>query len=236
MFGGGLQGSVANSVSVDSSGNILLAGFTYAGDFPVVDAAQDALKGTQDGFVAKINSAGTGLIYSTYLGGSSIDQLNAIAVDSTGSAWTTGSSSSADFPVLNATQSTIGGVGSAVVVVKIDENGVLKFSTYLGNGITTGYGIAVDESGSAYVTGVSNGLFPITPGAMPFPGSAINAFATKYSSTGSFLYSTLLGGGGGISMEGRAIAVDSSGNAYLTGEHLQHHHHWRSAWGSPTRK
>ncbi len=110
LFGGGLSTTLGQAIGLDSSGNILIAGYTYAADFPTVNAAQNSFKGTSvyHAFVTKINSAGTGLIYSTYLGGSSYDYVYGIAVDSTGAAWVTGQTESSDFPVLNAAQPTYG--------------------------------------------------------------------------------------------------------------------------------
>jgi hypothetical protein len=215
LFAGNSNSS--SSIGVDSSGNILLAGSTWQTDFPAVNAIQGALAGSEDAFVAKINSAGTALIYSTYLGGSNYDQFKALAIDSAGSAWLTGFTESINFPILNAVQSASSAVQMAVVV-KLDKNGVLQFSSYLGGtSYTDGQGIAVDGSGNAYVTGnSSDSTFPTTPGTLPFPAPIdVPAFVTKYSSAGALVYSTLLGGD--FFDQANAIAVDSAGNAYVTG-------------------
>ena len=215
LFAGNSNSST--SIGVDSSGNILLAGSTYQTDFPAVNAIQAALAGSEDAFVAKINSAGTALVYSTYLGGSNYDQFNALAIDSAGSAWLTGFTESINFPILNAVQSASSAVQMAVVV-KLDKNGVLQFSSYLGGtSYADGQGIAVDGSGNAYVTGSSSdSTFPTTPGTLPFPAPIdVPAFVTKYSSAGALVYSTLLGGD--FLDQANAIAVDSAGNAYVTG-------------------
>ncbi len=216
LFGG--TGTSSSSIGLDSSGNILLAGSTSQPDFPIINATQNELKGSTDGFVAKINSAGTALVYSTYLGGSSNDGFASLAVDSAGAAWLTGSTTSLDFPVMNA-PAFPGLIGSGLaVVVKLDENGAPQFSSYLGTGqvFTTGTGIAVDGSGSAYVTGWTEGTFPATPGTLQPPISfSPRTFVTKYSSGGSIVSSALLGGDG--SDQGYAIAVDSIGDAYVTG-------------------
>ncbi len=221
MFGGGLNSTFAYGIGVDSSGNVLLTGYTYAGDFPTVNATQDSPNGwtngniSADGFVAKIAKSGTTLVYSTYLGGSSYDYLWGLAVDSAGSAWVTGYTQSSDFPVLNAAQSVYGGNDDAVVA-KLDANGALLFATYLGgNSYDSGSGVAIDGSGNGYVTGSSFTPFPTTAGTISPPSGPPHAFVTKYNPAGEIVYSTLLGGNFGDS--GNAIAVDSSGNAYVTG-------------------
>jgi hypothetical protein len=223
MFGGGLNGTGAYGVGVDSSGNILLAGYTYAEDFPIVNATQHTFNGINanasffgsDGFIAKIDKNGTNLVYSTYLGGSSYDVLEGIAVDSAGSAWVAGYTESSDFPVLNAAQSVFGG-NEDVVVAKLDANGALQFASYLGgSSYDVGYGISVDASGNGYVTGFTEGSFPTTAGTLSPPAGPTKAFVTKYSPAGVIVYSSLLGGNN-LDV-GYAIAADSSGNAYVTG-------------------
>ncbi len=215
LFGGGLSSEAGFGIAVDASDNILLAGYTYATDFPTASAAQSVQNGSADGFIAKINAAGTALIYSTYLGGSSYDSLQSLAVDSSGSAWVTGYTESNDFPVLNASQATFGG-GTDTVVAKLDLNGVLKFSTYLGgSGSDLGYGIAVDSNGNGYVAGYSSASFPTTAGVVQTTNQGYDGFAAKYSTTGTQVYATLLGGSSTDAAYG--IAVDSAGDAYVTG-------------------
>jgi hypothetical protein len=160
------------------------------------------------------------LAYSTFLGGSSggigYDLAKAIAVDKAGNAYLTGQTRSADFPIKNAVQATLGGSTDAFVT-KINADGsALVYSTYLGgHDFDQGNGIALDSAGSAYVTGVTfSNDFPTANAIEPKdPGSPSN-FVTKMSADGSALiYSTYLGGGAA-----GGIAVDSVGNAYVTGE------------------
>jgi hypothetical protein len=161
------------------------------------------------------------LSYSTYLGGSSEDSGNGIAVDSSGNAYVIGTTSSVDFPTVpGAIQQTLRGASNAFVGKLNPTGSTLVYSTYLGGSHTDvgAFGIAVDGSGNAYVTGkTSSSDFPTTPGAFQqaLKGTS-NAFVTKLNPTGSaLLYSTYLGGS---SNDGGAdIAVDSSGNAYVTG-------------------
>ena len=213
LLGGGTGSSAGNSVAVDSSGNTLVAGYTLALDFPTVNAAQSSLNLTQqDGFVSKLNAAGTALIYSTYLGGSGGDTFTGIAVDGSGAAWVTGQTVSGDFPLLNPVQATYGG-GSDAVVVKLDASGALQFSSYLGGSLNdSGLGIATDTSGNAYVTGATDGNFPVTAGALQ-SGNGGGAFVTKFSTVGSQTYSAVLTN---VSA-GTAVAADSAGDAWITG-------------------
>jgi uncharacterized protein (TIGR03437 family) len=221
IFGGDLVfGSQSPSgIQLDASGNILIAGSTTALDFPTVNAAQSAYSTNEasDAFITKINPAGTALIYSTYLGGTSESVANGLAVDANGAAWITGFTQAIDFPVLNAAQSTLGSSGENAFVAKLNASGVLQFSTYLGGSAgDLGEGITTDSAGNAYVTGYGSGTFPTTAGVLQTSNQGVNdAFVVKYSSTGSVIYSTLLGGTGNDF--GYGITVDSSGNAYIAG-------------------
>jgi hypothetical protein len=175
------------------------------------------------------------LVYSTYLGGSGFSSsddevVNGVAVDNQGNAYVVGSTVSTDFPVLNAYKSNGGGFLD-VFVSKINPTGTaLIYSTYLGgNRADQGLGIAVDASGSAYVTGVSASTdFPTTPGAFQTTGLDTDVFVAKLSPSGnSLVYSTLLSGdripltpGSGLasSETGFGIAVDSQGQAIVAGQ------------------
>jgi hypothetical protein len=138
--------------------------------------------------VAKLNAAGSSLLYSTYLGGSNTDSGSRIAVDVHGNAYVTGTTAG-DFPVTpNAPQSTFGGGGSDAFVAKLNAAGnSLRYSTYLGGSNSdSGSGIAVDVHGNAYVTGVTSSAdFPTTPNTFQptFGGGLLpDAFVTKISS------------------------------------------------------
>src|ERR1700686_4695644 len=196
-------------IAADSAGNAYVTGGTGSADFPVTPGAfQPVCNGTcSDAFVTKIDSAGTALVYSTYLGGSGNDQGNSIAVDSTGNAYVTGYTSG-DFPTKNPIQAAYGGGHYDAFVSKLNPTGsALAYSTYLGGtGTDTGNGIAVDSLGYAYVIGTS--------GHSPYTDKVL---ATKINPAGSaFIFSTFLFGGSG-SNTGGGIAVDNSRNAYITG-------------------
>jgi hypothetical protein len=173
-----------------------------------------------DAFITKINATGSALAYSTYLGGSSDDDSWAIAVAASGNAYLTGNTSSTDFPTESPIQGTNAGSSDAFVT-KINATGsALAYSTYLGGSDwDCSYGIAVDTSGNAYLTGESRSTdFPTeSPIQGTHAGGLYDAFITKINATGSALvYSTYLGGASS-GEHGRGIAVDTPGNAYLTG-------------------
>src|SRR5581483_3017223 len=220
------------AVALDSTGNAYFTGYTRSADFPTASPYQGALGvgsgGTafQNAFVAKINPAGTAMLYSTYFGGSYYDQGNAIAVDPTGNIYIAGFTYAPDFPILNAVQPLFGASGTYTLystyntfVTEFDPTGSsLIFSTYWGGSVADfADGLALDTSGDVYVTGFTQS--PDYPTVNPIQGSlngTQNAFTYKLAPSGaSVLYSTYLGGNG--SDGGDAIAVDPSGNSYIGG-------------------
>ncbi len=219
---GGSGTAIGYGIAVDDSGNAYIVGYT-ASAFPITSGAygQTFKGGNSDVFVSKLNPSGTALVYSTYLGGSSTDQGLGIALDGNHNVYVTGCTLSPDFPVTpGAFQTALAPevVNPEAFVSKLSAAGdKLSYSTYLGgNRGSNGYGIAVDGSGSAYITGDTGGNFPTTPGALRTRGSGNNAFVTKLNTTGTALvYSTYLGGTN--QDNGRAIALDESGNAYIAG-------------------
>ncbi len=211
-------------IAVDATGAAYVAGVTESPDFPITAGAfQAARRGTSDIFVARIHPSGGSLLYSTYLGGSRENYAFALGLDAAGSAYVTGITSSDDFPVTaGAFQQRRTGEATGYVA-KLNSTGTaLGYATYLGgNNNTYVYGLAVDGAGSAYVTGVTNATdFPATAGAFQWRaktmGQGGDAFVTQLDAAGgSLVYSSVFGGNGPDF--GRAIAVDPSGNAYVTG-------------------
>ncbi len=210
-------------IAVDGFGNAYVTGDTASTNFPTTAGAfQTTFGGGADAFVTKLNSTGSALVYSTYLGGNSGDDAGGIAVDGSGNAYVTGSTASTNFPTTaGAFQTSVGGSFSDAFVTKLNSTGsAVVYSTYLGGGNQdNGLGIAVDGFGNAYVTGLTFSTnFPTTAGAFQttFGGGMTDAFVTKLNCTGSALvYSTYLGGNSTDLAGG--IAVDGSGNAYVTG-------------------
>jgi len=234
VFGGSFgDSSAGNAIAVDTNGNAYVTGQAdvWSLDFPTTPGAfeTNACGGfpSGDGFVAKINPAGTGLVYSTYICGTLEDTPNAIAIDPAGFVYVGGDTMSQDFPLANAFQTNGPGTINAGFVCKLDPGGSnLVYSTYFGGplGDTLILALAVDAQGNAYVTGdTSGGSLPTTAGAVqeipPSPACAPSfchdAFVAKFSPIGSLVYSTYLAGEGEDA--GKGIAVDASGNAYVAG-------------------
>ncbi|MGO4375134.1 SBBP repeat-containing protein, partial [Paenibacillus sp. MCAF20] len=196
-----------------------MTGQTLSLDFPISPGAfQPGKDGSSSAFVSKMNSSGTFLEYSTFIGGNSFDLGRGIAVDDSGQAYVTGQTLSPDFPTTpGAFQTDIGGAQDAFVTKLSPDGSFLVYSTFLGGeGVDTGFGITVDNTGSAYVTGGTSSVnFPLINAFQGFIANE-HAFVTKFNPDGSALeYSTLLGGHG--IDEGRGIAVDGAGQAYVTG-------------------
>ena len=199
--------------------------------FPIVGAFQPVFGGGTDCFLTKVSASGSTIPYSTYIGGSAGDTCYGVAADSNGNAYVTGLTYSGDFPIsITAPQTTYSGMGDAFLT-KINSNWSealsLVYSSYLGgNGLDQGNGVAVDKAGNAYVVGVTNSTspsFPVTASALQ-PTCALDAlgncegdaFVTKMNPAGTALvYSTYLGGT--KAEAGMGIALDASGDAYVTG-------------------
>jgi len=214
---GGSSSDNGEGIAVDSAGQAYVAGHTSSTNFPTLNEFQ-TFQGVSDAFVAKLSSAGNSLVYSTYLGGSDEDQSVGIAVIANGAAYVTGYTASTDFPTLNEFQ-TFQGSGDVFVAKLSSAGNSLDYSTYLGgSGHDQSFGIAVNASGAAYVTGYTYSTnFPtLNPYQSTHQGGSIDVFVTKFSSAGnSLVYSTYLGGG--FNESGHSITVDSSGSAYVTG-------------------
>lgn len=216
---GGSGGDVAYGVAVDSAGEAFVTGNSNSSDFPTLNGVQTGNAGSGDAFVAKLNTTGTALVYSTYLGGNGADTGAGIFVDASGDAFVTGTTSSPNFPTsATAFQIIYGGNSDAFVTQLNSAGNKLVYSSYLGGGgADFGQAIAVDSSGNAYVAGSTQSVnFPVVGPLQATSGGGSDAFVAKVNFTGTALmYSTYLGGADADVAQG--IRVDSSGNAYVAG-------------------
>ena len=232
---GGSNNDQARDIALDSAGNAYFCGETTSTNFPTANAF-DATFNTgnvatdRDAFVTKLNAAGTALVYSTYLGGtgntvnlSGNDTCMGIAVDSAGNAYVAGETRSTDFPTANALQPTFGGGLFEGFLTKLNPAGnALVYSTFIGGDtFDSATSVAVDSSGNAYVAGrtTSSNFATVNPIQATFMGGGSDAFILKLNAAGNALvYSTYLGGGAGNGFDGAfGIALDSAGNAHITG-------------------
>src|SRR6185437_812056 len=236
---GGSAFDFGNAIAVDRFGSAYVGGGTTSTDFPTTPGAFEPPADSIDAsnaFVTKLNPSGTAFVYSLLLGGGDTDQIRALALDTQHRVYVTGFTCSTNFSVKNAFQPATNAHncadgGGDAFVTRVNAAGTdLDYSTYLdGSFESIGNGIAVDSTFHAYVTGSTESAdFPTTPGAFqrvlkaqvipgdPHDTHQSNAFVTKFSANGQTLvYSTFLGGTGNDVAD--AIALDSDGRAYVTG-------------------
>jgi uncharacterized repeat protein (TIGR01451 family) len=239
LGGSGGLGEAAYGVTVDANDNAYIVGITGSPNFPVTSnvvqsscGTDTKCNGTYDGFVTKLNPTGSGLTYSTFLGGSGYDFLSGVAVDNNGDAYVAGGTVSTNFPVTPGAAQTIYGGNSPscvpspstvcgdVTVSQLNPSGsALNYSTYLGGSgdESNGFSLALDSANNAYITGYTDSAnFPQVNAFQTYGGGNGDAFVTKINSTGTaFMYSSYLGGNGWDF--GYRTALDPSGNLYVAG-------------------
>nr|MDQ2901390.1 SBBP repeat-containing protein [Acidobacteriota bacterium] len=220
-FGGGADDR-GYGIVADSGGNVFLTGSTDSNNFPLSNAGQISRAGNTDAFITKMDPSGSTLLFSSYLGGGDNDIAQAIALDSGGNVYIAGNTASSDFPTVPGSyQTSYQGGATDIFVTKIQPDGRsrLAYSTYVGShGDDFANGIAVDGSGQVYITGSTNSdQFPVTADAQQMTrAGASDVVVVKLDQQGrALLYSTFLGGGNDET--GRAVAVDGTGNIYVTG-------------------
>ena len=228
---GGWMEDIGYGIAVDGSGNAYVSGMTESNEitmpFPVTvgpDLTFNGAFGDDDGFVAKVNAAGTGLVYCGYIGGSSRESCSEIAVDGSGNAYVTGWTFSREvdgFPVAVGPDITFNGSAGSqeAFVAKVNAGGTaLDYCGYVGSG-GYGTGIAVDAAGNAYIAGetyANEANFPVSVGPDLTSNGLDDVFVAKLNTAGTaFLYCGYIGGS--MDDTARGIAVDAAGNAYIVG-------------------
>lgn len=225
-------------IAIDAGGNAYVTGITRSIDFPTVNAIQSTLLGSEDAFVAKLNTTGSALVYSTYLGGSDVDEGNAIAVTADGQAVVAGMTFSTNFPISqSAFQRTRGYLGYPIsngFVTKLSGTGALIYSSYIGgtwcSTCTTAFpiedvatAVAVDAAGYAYVGGFAGSpAFPSVDPVSPPPKDYLDAnwaalFFAKVNPLGNSLIYSVVVGERAQDKTVYGVAVDGSGNAIAVG-------------------
>jgi len=229
-FVAGTDLHIVGNMALDPAANICMVGSTIASDYPTTTGAYQTTNGKTDPargivFITKVNSTGTALLFSTYLGGAeSNDNGFGIALDGSSNIYVTGMTNrdgtTMDFPITNgAYQSTHAG-STDVFVSKLNATGTaLQYSTFIGGpGADAGYDLAIDRFGNAYLLAQSDSTFPTTTGAYlrTMAGEGDNV-VVKFNSSGSALiYSTFIGGSGREAPA--SLGIDTSGNVYLAGQ------------------
>ncbi len=221
---GSSGGDIAADIEIDQNGFIYIAGGTSSPYFPTTNGASDVIYGgVDDGFVCKLSPDGEEIIYSTFIGGDSIDQIADISVDSTGCVYVTGYTQSSDFPITSgALNTTYNGGNEDGFVCKLSSDGsTLEYCTYIGGSSDDkSTSITIDDSGNVFITGQTDSAdFPITMGAYndTLTGSMDNTFVCKVNSDGTdLLYSTFIGEADDTI--GSHLEIDGEGYAYVSGK------------------
>ncbi len=217
---GGSASDNGKAIAIDAQGNAFVGGTTQSTNFPGPNNPDFPPRGGGDGFVTKIGPDGTQFLFSIYLGGFAFDAVNSIAVDSKGSVYAAGETRSDNFPTTTGSYQQVRNGISDAFISKISGSGAIEYSTYFGgDGSDLANGIAVDSQGAVYITGQTfSSNFPTTQNAVqPTAVFLPDAFVTKLNPSGTgFIYSSYLGGSGDDA--GLGIALDSSNNAFVSGE------------------
>jgi hypothetical protein len=241
---GGNSNDYGYALTLDGSNDVYVAGNTSSNNFPTINAYQSTYPGSSNAFITKISADGSSLMYSTYFGGNGSDMPTSIVLDSSSDILLAGSTSSTNFPVTNAYQSSAaanqgGLLGTYGFLSKFNPAGSqLVYSTYFGGNTNIAYtcgasscwpapsnaiaGLAVDNNGNAYVGGSTNTYnFPTTGGAYGTanngPQNNLAGFVSEFDPSGGLTYSTYFDESSGTLTTINAVAVDAFGDTYVAG-------------------
>src|SRR3984957_9867150 len=227
---GGSAEDDGSALAVDSNGNAYITGQTKSLDFPTKTTLYP-YKGNFDVFVTELSADGSSILYSTYVGGEGAESGNAIAVDSLGDAFVAGGTQSTKFPASTGAFQVApktGNTGSAFLFELSPDGSKLSYSTYLGGSVDDlALGLALSGSGNTvtvYIAGVTSSLdFPIPTNLVPLQSASgandgfVAGLNPANAGASDLKFSTYLGPGGGTGAGAKAVAVDASGNVYVTG-------------------
>ena len=211
---GGSATDYATAIAVDASGSAYVTGIVTSDDFPLANPIDDTLgsHAVDDVFVSKFTPSGSGLVYSTYLGGGSGDDAYAIALDRSGNAYVTGRTNSSDFPLVNPIQITR--VAFDLFVTEINASGsALLFSTFIGgSGSESGRGIAVDSLGNIHIAGESTSTdFPVLKATQATSAGLQDGIVLLFATRLPYLFNDFAGNG---CSDGEVIYDSAAGQAY----------------------
>jgi hypothetical protein len=215
---GGSVSEAVRAIRLGPLGEVYVAGTTSSADFPHPGAAQPALSGSTDAFVAKMAPGGGSLVFSTFLGGTLQDEGRGLAVGADGTVFVAGMTESIDFPDVNALKAVLSGSRDAFLAALAPDGSAFAFATYLGgSALEEAWGLALDPAGAPWVVGYTTSPdFPLVSPVDNSYGGQFEAFATRYAADGSAVQrSTFLGGSGSDKAE--AVGTDGAGVVYVVG-------------------
>jgi len=215
-FGGQLR-DATTAVATDRYGNIYIAGETWSADFPIKDAFDSSYNGGLDIFVCKLNAEADTVLFSTFIGGNSYDIVRALAVDTHGNIWMTGTTQSSNFPTVSAFQPSLSGFNDAFLLKLSNDGGSILASTFFGGGgYDEGRAITIDAAQNVWLAGGTwGGLVMVNPIDGSYDSYADIFLAQFDSQLGNLIFSTYWGGNEADEHNSLAIA---GGRIFLSGD------------------
>lgn len=208
------------AMQVDSQGNLIIAGSTFATDFPVVNGQQGKFpSGSEQVFLTKLNPAGDTILFSTFIPASGFSSARALVLDAQGNSYLAGFAGASDFPVTSSNLGSCTQFCNAGFVAKFNPFGALSYSTLLGSGQVLPRAIAVDGNGSAYVTGNADFTLQTVNAFQPGCPTCSGAFFAKLDLAGAnFIFASYFATLNATGTVGKGIALDAAGNILIAGD------------------